>query len=259
MASEKDRAGAARPSRVLKARRKLAGAIFPARLLLRYALTRSGAPSRQPKLFFIGFNKTGTKTLHRFFRDNGYLSAHHVTHWARRLGTPSLARQMKTNHEAGRPLLAGLAHYDVYSDLIHVTGAEVIEANGYFRELQAQHPDAYFVFNDRPVEKWLRSRLSHEGGPRGSLVARYAAAMGVSEAEAPELWRAEYQRHKAAVEAHFAGDPHFMVFDIETGSAAELAAFLAPAFRLDPALWSHHGSRERRHGGAAPAEKPQAP
>lgn len=231
----------------LAARRKLAAASFPARLLLRFGLTRAGLASRQPKLFFIGFNKTGTKTLHKFFRDNGYLSAHHVTHWARRRKLPSLAKMMASNRAAGRPMLAGIDHYDVYSDLIHLTDREVIEANGFFRELHAQHPDAYFVLNDRPVEKWLRSRLAHEGGPRGSLVARYAAALGISEAEAPALWRDQYERHKAGAASYFAGNPRFMIFDIETGSPAELAAFLAPAFRLDPRLWSHHGSRERRH------------
>ena len=28
------------------------------------------------KLFFIGFNKCGTKTFHNFFQRNGYLSVH---------------------------------------------------------------------------------------------------------------------------------------------------------------------------------------
>jgi hypothetical protein len=45
---------------------------------------------------------------------------------------------------------------------------------------------------------------------------------------------------------YFAGNPRFMVFDIESGDPAELARFLAGGFRLDPGKWSHHGSAAMR-------------
>ena len=67
------------------------------------------------------------------------------------------------------------------------------------------------------------------------------------EAEAPERWRAHYQRHKADVLDYFAGKPRFMLFDIETGDPAELVRFLAPAFSLDVRKWAHHGSAATRH------------
>lgn len=225
------------------------GLVFPVRLCARYLAARAGRRSAQPKLFFIGFNKTGTKTLHNFFCDNGYLAVHSSSYLARRLRLPPIAKLMKASHDAGLPLLSGLDHYDVFSDMVYLSSTEVIEANGWFRELHAQHPDAYFVFNDRPVEKWVRSRLSHEGGPRGSFVARYAQAMGIGERAAPELWRAQYARHKAEVMAYFAGNPRFMVFDIESGRPADLATFLAPDYRLDARLWSHHGSAAQRNRG----------
>lgn len=222
-------------------------ALFPPRLFLRHLKQTAGLRSDHPKLFFIGFNKTGTKTLHSFFRDNGYLSVHSSSYMAQRLGLPPIARLMQQNQQKGLPLLTGLDHYDVYSDMIYLTETELFEANGLFRELDAENPGAYFVFNDRPVEKWIRSRLSHEGGPRGSFVGRYAKAFGISEAEAPERWRAHYQRHKADVLDYFAGKPRFMLFDIETGDPAELVRFLAPAFRLDAGKWAHHGSAAARH------------
>lgn len=222
-------------------------ALFPPRLLLRHMQQKAGLRSSQPKLFFIGFNKTGTKTLHSFFRDNGYLSVHSSSYMAQRLGLPPIAKLMQQNQQKGLPLLAGLDHYDVYSDMISLTESELIEANGLFRELEAQNQGSYFVFNDRPVEKWIRSRLSHEGGPRGSFVGRYARAFGIAETEAPERWRAHYQRHKAEVLDHFRGKQRFMLFDIETGDPAELVRFLAPAFRLDPGKWAHHGSAATRH------------
>jgi len=223
------------------------GLMFPVRLAARFLSGKVGIRSRQPKLFFIGFNKTGTKTLHSFLCDNGYLAVHSSSYFARRLGLPPIAKLMKANHAAGRPLLSGLDHYDAYSDMVYLSDTEVIEANGWFRELHAQHPDAYFVFNDRPVEKWVRSRLSHEGGPRGSFVKRYASALGMEESAVPELWREQYAKHKAEVIAYFQGKPRFMVFDIESGRPADLARFLSPGFRLDPRHWSHHGSAAQRH------------
>lgn len=222
-------------------------ALFPPRLFMRHLTQKAGLRSGQAKLFFIGFNKTGTKTLHSFFRDNGYLSVHSSSYMAQRLGLPPIAKLMRQNQENGLPLLTGLDHYDVYSDMISLTETELIEANGFFRELAAENPGAYFVFNDRPVEKWIRSRLSHEGGPRGSFVGRYARAFGISEAEAPERWRAHYQRHKAEVLDHFAGDQHFLLFDIEADKPEDLVRFLAPAFRLDAGKWAHHGSAATRH------------
>lgn len=228
-------------------------ALFAPRLLARHLKQKAGLRSGQPKLFFIGFNKTGTKTLHNFFRDNGYLSVHSSSYMAQRLGLPPIAKLMQQNRDKGLPLLTGLDQYDVHSDMIHLTESELIEANGLFRELDAENPGAFFVFNDRPVEKWIRSRLSHEGGPRGSFVGRYASAMGIAVEDAPERWRAHYARHKAEVMDYFAGNKRFMVFDIESGDPAQLVHFLAGAFQLDPGKWSHHGSAATRLRNGAPS------
>ena len=76
-------------------------ALFPPRLLARHLRQKAGLKSRQPKLFFIGFNKTGTKTLHNFFRDNGYLSVHSSSYMAQRLGLPPIAKLMQQNRDKG--------------------------------------------------------------------------------------------------------------------------------------------------------------
>jgi hypothetical protein len=221
--------------------------IFPARLLASYLRARAGLASRRPKVFFIGFNKTGTKSLRNLFQESGYLAAHSSTFMAGRLGLPPFAKLMKDNHAAGRPLLHGIEHYDAYMDMVALTASEAVEANQWFRELDAQNPGAYFIFNDRPVEKWINSRLKHEGGPRGSFAGRYASALGITEAMTPEAWRETYARHKEAVLAHFRDNPRFMAFDIETGRPEDLARFLSADYRLDPGRWSHRGSSERRH------------
>lgn len=228
-------------------KRKLNRSVFPARLFARYAAQKAGLSSSRPKVFFIGYNKTGTKSLTRLFLDSGYLPAHSMTYMAKRKGEPPFAKRMKQNLEAGRPLLEGVDHHDAYMDMISLTHEELIEANQWFRELDAQYPGAYFIFNDRPVEKWVRSRLKHEGGPRGSFVKRYASAMKIPEAEVPDDWRRTYAEHKAAVEKYFAANPRFMRFEIETGDPQQLCDFLARDYRLDPRMWGHYGRAEFRH------------
>lgn len=225
--------------------------LFSLRLLRRRVMRAVGLSSRQPKLFFIGFNKTGTKSLHKFFRDNGYLSVHHGTHQSLSSGEQVIAKVMDDNHHAGRPLLAGIDHYDVYSDMVHLTDTEIIEANQLFRELHAEYPDAYFIFNDRPVHNWLRSRMAHESGRNGSLLRRFAAAAKVNEADVPDVWRKQYLCHKSNVMDYFAGNPRFRVYDIESDSPVDLVKFLAPSFKLDAVRWSHYGSQAQRQQAAS--------
>jgi hypothetical protein len=51
----------------------------------------------------------------------------------------------------------------------------------------------------------------------------------------------DYAAHKAAVCDYFAGNPRFMVFDIESDPPAKLAGLLAGDFRLDLSKWKHRG------------------
>ena len=216
------------------------------KLLVRWVLCSAGISAARPKVFIIGFNKCGTKSLHHFFQSNFYLSAHSTTLTAKKLGGLPLAKVMQRNFENQKPLLTGLAQYDVFSDMVYLTDSEHIEANGFFKEFEAQYPSAYFILNDRPVEKWISSRLHHEGGPRGSFVARYANASNIAQSDAPARWRALYSSHKAQVLAYFAGNPRFLHFCIERHGPQELSNFLHRHYRLNVDLWMHRGSAAER-------------
>ncbi|MFT3670965.1 sulfotransferase [Aestuariivirga sp.] len=207
----------------------------------------AGRTTRKPKIFFIGFNKCGTKTLHHFFRRNGYLSVHSRSWAAKKTHGRSAAQIMKTNMESGAPILRGLGAYEVFSDMIAISDTEIIEANGYFRELHKEYPEAYFVFNDRPLDKWVRSRLNHEGGKHGSFVETFQKALSMSRDEVEAYWRKLYSDHKSQVIEYFGNHPRFMVFNIEADPPDKLVSFLADDFRLDISEWSHRGSaRERK-------------
>jgi Sulfotransferase domain len=205
-----------------------------------------------PKVFFIGFNKCGTKTFHNYFRANGYASIHCRSRFSKLFGGPTLAEIMEANVKRGRDPVQGLQAYSVFSDMIFVDNTRFIEANSYFRELHKAHPTAYFIFNDRPVEKWLASRRNHEDGPYGSLLGRFRKSSGLSESGALRSWREQYELHKSAVLTHFSDVENFLYFHIEEHSATELNAFLSKHFKLSETLWSHRGSdieRRSKYGG----------
>ena len=93
----------------------------------------SERPATATKIFCVGFNKTGTTTLHRVFADQlQYRSAHNPkwTDW-------SIAR----NREE-------LDRHDVFSD----GGCPSI------RNLDELYPDARFILNTRPLLQWVLSR-----------------------------------------------------------------------------------------------------
>jgi len=202
--------------------------------------------SPEPKLFFIGFNKCGTKTLTFFLWRNGYNAAHTKTRAPYRCLRRFLAKIIDKNVRSGRPVLAGLLRYQVFSDLVYTTANCSIEANAYFREFHRDHPDAYFVFNDRPLDNWIRSRVAHVNRRTGSFLDRQAMALGLSEDDTIARWREMYTRHKSEVLDYFRGNPRFMIFNIEHDQPESLVEFLADDFSLDLSKWEHLGQTSLR-------------
>lgn len=194
-------------------------------------LNRFRNRSAKPKIFLIGFNKCGTSTLHSFLAANGIRSVH----WS--VKGVNLAARMALNISKERPVLDGIDRHTAYSDLCFQTNFAWIEAVDFFRTFHAEHPDAYFVLNDRDVEHWIASRQRHP-----DLMARAKAFWKADEEKVKDIWRAQYQRHKADVLAHFAGHDRFIVFDIENDSPSKLVSFLSADFALDATRYGHRKS-----------------
>ena len=79
------------------------------------------------KIFVIGFNKTGTSTLHILFQQNGLTSQHDGSKW-------------------------DVEEYQCFSD------------NGNKRDwkkLFNSYPNSMFLLNNRPIDDWIRSRAKH--------------------------------------------------------------------------------------------------
>jgi hypothetical protein len=190
----------------------------------------------EPKLFFIGFNKCGTTSFHKFFRLNGYNSVHSRTRVLPFFQRRNIPFHWADNVAAGRNPLRGMQHCRVFSGISHAKDDRFVEGNSFFRELHQHYPDAFFVFNRRPVENWIKSRFNHRDG---RLRKRHAEIRGVPEAALPDLWRADFTEREAEILAYFADNPRFMVFNLESDPVSRLIAFLAPSFTLDERHWAH--------------------
>ena len=84
---------------------------------------------QRPKLFALGFNKTGTTTISNMASQWGLRPLH-----------------------GGEPWFKFLVEHDVFSD-----SDDIIR----FRELHQQFPNAKFVLNTRSEIDWVRSRFKH--------------------------------------------------------------------------------------------------
>lgn len=191
-----------------------------------------------PKVFVLGFSKTATTSLHRFFRDNGYRSVH----WDLPDGR-FLAGVVVTNVLSNRPILASIDDYDVYSEFSYADGLLYLEANYFFRDLYAAYPDAYFLLNTRETEGWIASRKRHFGRNRkgrGYLAERIAQAYAASMPETEEIWRRYHPVFHQQVRDFFATQEgaRFLEFNIDQDGPETLIDWLRPHYDLDLATWA---------------------
>lgn len=194
----------------------------------------TGHRARTTRIFQIGYNKCGTRSLYRFLQRSGIPSAH----FQRGL----LAVSVRDNLAAGKKPLAGrIDDYVAFTDMQQVTREHAIEAVHYFRELHAYYPNSYFILNTRDKEGWIRSRLNHGAG---TYSRRYGRALGLGDDEEAvvERWSQDWDRHHAEVQAFFADKPgRLCVFDIKTDSPQKIVDFLAPDFLTRAEDFRHEG------------------
>lgn len=192
---------------------------------------------RLTRIFQIGFNKCGTRSLYRFLQRSGIPAAH--------FGKGGLAVGMKHNIDSGRKPLAGkIDNYVGYTDVQQVTRDYVIEGVRFFRQLYEYYPESYFILNTRDKEGWIRSRLRHGAG---HYAKRYARALKLEdETQVVAAWGEEWDRHHAEVVDFFADKPgRLLVYDIKTSQPAEMVQFLAPDFLTRVEDFRHEGDTEK--------------
>lgn len=178
------------------------------------------------KLFFIGFNKCGTRSLHRYLSDCGIASYHGGGH-------PDIHLGILVNVVRGVPALSRFDQHDAYLDVAAIQSQ--------FRHLDHDYPGSKFVFNVRNTNRWLLSRLNHLDGRYVDLM-NLSFGVELSWTEWADRWRREFAAHDCAVTEHFKDRPtDFLRFDIERDSLAKLIAFIgAPSLEMRDEL-PHEG------------------
>lgn len=176
-----------------------------------------------PKVFCIGFNKTGTTSLHEFFVAAG-LASEHNTVWP-----------FYSDTEDG-DIESFYRRSQCYSD------GEL--AN--FIRLDETYPSAIFCLNTRDERAWLRSRIKHvlrlgmpssaravDQEPRYGLMAKF---FFTDEAAAITSWILERRIYEARVRRYFDANPRFIELSVtdDPDWKESLRAHLAGHGVIDP-------------------------
>ncbi|HLY04727.1 MAG TPA: sulfotransferase [Rhizomicrobium sp.] len=184
-----------------------------------------------PRVFVIGFNRCGTRTIHWYFKANG----HRAIHW----DDGNLADTIFRNLGASLPLLTGYESYSVFSDMERVSREAALEAYKLYAQLDVSYPNSVFILNTRDVDGWIRSRLAAGEGRYAKKWKHHLKAK--SDEELAFLWRQDWETHHRNAERYFSGRPsRFLKFNIETDRPEKINQ-LVPEYGLDPEKYAPRG------------------
>jgi hypothetical protein len=163
----------------------------------------------EPKVFGIGFHKTGTSSLGEAFRVLGY----------RVTGPNGVHRKGMNTEMAMATALELLPRFDAFQDNPWAN---------LFREMDREAPGSRFVLTMRPEEDWLLSVTGHFG-PRSTPMREWIYGPGLGSPLGNEdLYVERYRRHNREVLEYFAHRPDdLLVIDITRGDGwGKLCPFL---------------------------------
>ena len=167
-------------------------------------MPRSGSAtaSGRPKVFGIGFHKTGTSSLAEALRILGY----------RVTGPNEVDREGMDHDVAWRVARELVPRYDAFQD------------NPWpllFRELDREVPGARFVLTRRSDDAWLRSIVGHfdqKRTPMREWIYGVGSPLGNE-----DVYLERYRRHNRDVLAYFADRPgDLLVMDVSRGDGWEV-------------------------------------
>lgn len=188
------------------------------------------------KIFQIGFNKCGTRSMYQFFRNNNIPSMH----WAH----GAVGHDVRINLTTGRRPFEGHEEYVFYSDLMGPRKEPVFEGHFHYKAFYEAYPGSLFILNTRSEDSWITSRQRHP-----HFIKRFSIYYGLELEEVEDLWRRQWRAHHAGVRAFFADKKDiFLEFDIEKQDGTALAAFVKPYFKTDASLYGHVGKAEPAEG-----------
>jgi hypothetical protein len=172
---------------------------------------------RRKKVFAIGFNKTGTSSLHALFESLG-LPSYHGVRWR------------------GCDDVRLLRLYECFSDGIPLD----------FAKLDRVFPRSKFILQVRDLDSWIYSRLAHIERQKVRKVHR-ATPLWDNTEYSVKHWIRQRNAHHASVVSYFAGRPSDLLivnFIRDASAATKICRFLG-----------YEGTRDRPRKNVNPARE----
>jgi len=158
------------------------------------------------KIFCLGLNKTGTKSLHTALEILVLKSSHFT------VKEGNMKQIVAENHKKGLPLMTSIEDYDVYIDWnTYKTGL-------LFKQLEEQYPGSLFILNTRDLNSWISSRKKHiqrnlEKHPEKRLLVNQPGWYKVD----VDKWVAQRRDLHKKVLKHFGNRDDFIIVDVCSG------------------------------------------
>lgn len=171
---------------------------------------------RKRRVIQIGFNKTGTSSLGKFFAQNGYNV----------IGSGK-TNQIWANLQESKPAFEGL-FFDLAQDLEN--HAKAIYISRYFKDIYKSYPNDIYILTTRSCEKWIQSRLRHHGGLYVRRAMQHTCIHDVE--ELCNYWRAEFYQYHLDVTQFFENKSNFYIHSLETIDVNCLVKFLENDFKF---------------------------
>lgn len=187
------------------------------------------------KIFIIGFNRCGTRSLHYFFKNNGLPAVH----W----DNDNLVKVMESNIKKGNKLLSNgrtinkkvntdcsYEKAQVFSDITYHPLNK--DAKDYYQRLDKDYPNSKFILNIRNVDDWIESRKKHSNG---KIVEQLTKFHNCSVEKLESIWRDMWQSSINDIKSYFGSRPNdLLIFDINHDGVEQITSFLETDVTLDP-------------------------
>lgn len=163
------------------------------------------------KVFQIGFNKCGTQSLCDFFLQNGHKSVH----WGEGKWNEFFIQNQSNNN-----LLCEGA-----DDIVMWTDIGFLQRQ--FQIFAEQYPTSKFIYNIRPLDKWLDSRDRQYKKHPQSFINAFGFVIQ-NRLDRKDYWKSEWLYHKRVIEEYFVGEKasRLLTFNFETDTTQKIVDFL---------------------------------
>ncbi len=149
-----------------------------------------------PKVFCIGFHKTGTSSLERALTILGY-----------RVTGPNGVRDRNIARNVLSMAHSLVPRFDAFQD----NPWPII-----YQEMDQAYPGSKFILTQRDVEAWLRSQVRHFG-KKTRPMRQWIYGAGCPQGN-EDIYRQRFLRHYREVQAYFAERPDdLLVMDLAAG------------------------------------------